>query len=149
MCIRDSSTITAGNKINIHKAITLAGISSLPEVPVEQEREWREKEEHLIENSRTKQMMPLGKFLLEDLLNKKSFFNESIKNFNKPLLVIHGDKDPTVPMDSALKLNKEVENSELEIIKNADHVFNVKHPFNGSSPELDQAIKRVISFLKE
>ena len=142
------STIVAGNKVNIHKAITLAGISSLPRVSTEQEKEWKKNGEHLVENSRTKQMMPLGTFLLNDLLSKANFFEESIKNFNKPLLVIHGDKDPTVPMSSALKLKKEIKNSELEIIKDADHVFNIKHPFNASSPELDQAIKRVISFLK-
>ncbi len=143
------STIVAGNKLDIHKAISLAGISSLPKVPSKQEKEWRKNTEYLIENSRTKQMMPLGTFLLEDLLSKSGFFEESIKSFDKPLLIIHGEEDPTVPLESGLSLNKKVKNSKIEIIKDADHVFNIKHPFNGTSLELDQAIKRVVSFLIE
>ena len=65
------------------------------------------------------------------------------------MLVIHGDKDPTVPLESGLYLNKKVRNSKIEVIKDADHVFNIKHPFNGTSQELDQAIKRAVSFLKD
>jgi len=141
--------IVGGNKVMIEKAIALAGISSLPNVSKEQENKWREDGQHLIANSRTNQMMPLGTNLLEDILTKKEFFDQSMKNFKKPLLVVHGDQDPTVPLESALKLNKMVKGSTLETIKNADHVFNVKHPFKGSSPELDQAIKRVVRFLKE
>ncbi len=141
------STIVAGSRVTIEKAITLAGISSLPDISPEQEAKWREDGQHLIENSRTNQMMPLGLNLLEDILSKKEFFNQSMKNFSKPLLIIHGDKDPTVPLESALKLNKTVKGSTLETIENANHVFNVRHPFKNSSPELDRAIKRVISFL--
>ena len=48
----------------------------------------------------------------------------------KPTLIVHGDQDTTVLLNEGLQLHEWIANSELQIIKSADHVFNTSHPFN-------------------
>ena len=67
-----------------------------------------------------------------------------------PSLIVHGDKDQTVNFKEAEELHKNISNSILLKIKNADHVFNSKHPFNEKliSNEIKKVIANTISFFK-
>lgn len=49
---------------------------------------------------------------------------DKIANFNKPLLIIHGEKDPVVPTAYAQKAQSTYANAKLHIIKDAPHSFN-------------------------
>lgn len=69
-------------------------------------------------------------------------FREELKNVNVPTLIVHGDADETVPIEtSADQAAKGIANNTYEIIKGAPHGLNITH-----SKELNEIL---ISFLKK
>lgn len=48
------------------------------------------------------------------------------KKIKIPVLVVHGDKDETVPVSQSIKFSKLAPNSQLVLIKNADHRYTNK-----------------------
>jgi dipeptidyl aminopeptidase/acylaminoacyl peptidase len=105
---------------------------------------WKEKGVTYIENSRTKQLMPLYYQLVEDYLKNENTLNvpEVIKNFMKPMLIIHGSNDPTIPVQVAYQSQKWNSNAVLHIIEGGDHVFGGTHPWN--SDKLPAKARQVI-----
>ena len=61
------------------------------------------------------------KIIREDL-------TEVIKKLKIPTLIIWGTKDNYVPIRNAYKLNKIIQNSKLEIIKNGKHGLHIQQP---------------------
>lgn len=69
-------------------------------------------------------------------------FRPELKNVNVPTLIVHGDADGTVPMDtSAKQAAAGIKDNTLEIIKGAPHGLNITHA--------DELNKILISFLKK
>jgi pimeloyl-ACP methyl ester carboxylesterase len=67
-------------------------------------------------------------------------FRPELKNVNVPTLIVHGDADETVPIEtSAEQAAKGIKDSTYEVIKDAPHGLNVTH-----SKELNEIL---ISFL--
>jgi len=68
----------------------------------------------------------LGIKFIEELPNIKPV--ERIKNFNGPVLIIHGSKDELVPVDSAHSYYNALKGRDVEtrliIIEDADHTYN-------------------------
>ncbi len=126
--------IKANEDPRIDKVISLAGVSDFSARFIDKDtlEFWKKTGVIYVENSRTKQQMPLYYQIAEDVFknaDRLSIENAS-KALNKPHLIIHGTNDPTVNPEEAEKVHKWSKQSELEIIQNADHVFNVKHPWN-------------------
>ncbi len=69
---------------------------------------------------------------------KYSFFLDAQKNIvhdvadkiNIPVLIVHGDKDKTVPFEQSIKTASLIKNCKLEKIKGADHYFEKERDFN-------------------
>lgn len=80
-----------------------------------------------------------------------------IKNLNKPILIINGDKDLQVPASEAITLHEANSTSELVIIKNMNHVLKeiVKSEDNLASyrtptfPISKELIVNITRFVKE
>ncbi|RZS93632.1 alpha/beta fold hydrolase [Aquimarina brevivitae] len=69
-------------------------------------------------------------------------FRSELKNVNVPCLIVHGDADNIVPIEtSADQAAKHIENNTYKIIKNAPHGLNVTHKH-----ELNDAL---LSFIKQ
>ncbi len=69
-------------------------------------------------------------------------FRPELKNVDVPTLIVHGDADATVPIEtSAEQAAKGIKDSTFEVIKGAPHGLNVTHP-----KELNELL---ISFLKK
>jgi fermentation-respiration switch protein FrsA (DUF1100 family) len=63
-------------------------------------------------------------------------------NIESPVLIVHGEEDPTVPFDAAIALTKAVKNPTLVRISGGDHVMNTTNPFEVDarpSPQLQAA----------
>ena len=59
----------------------------------------------------------------------------------RPLLLVHGDTDATVPVEDARTVATAAGASgAIAVIEGAGHTFNVVHPFAGPSPELSRAV---------
>ena len=65
---------------------------------------------------------------------------EALKMYKKPVLVVHGDADESVPVRYGKYVADEYENATLKIIPGDSHCYD---------HHLDQVIEAIISFLKE
>jgi pimeloyl-ACP methyl ester carboxylesterase len=132
----------------VSSVATLASIARPPAVSAEEERAWREAGVHYILNSRTDQQMPLGLGLLDDFRANPDRIEQCVRRLNKPLLIIHGSDDTTVPATAAQEIDSWAPNSELVVLDGADHTFGVGHPFKGASPDCAQVIDCLIRFFE-
>ena len=114
---------------------------------------WRSNNVAYIFNGRTKQNMPLHFQFYENCKanSKRLNIQDAVTKMSIPHLVVHGSDDPTVLLSEAENIKKWNSNTNLYIIKNANHVLGGFHPYNLEKfPEdLQEAIEVTISFLKE
>ncbi len=146
-----TAIIKASEDSRIDKVISLAGVSNFKARFIDEEtmEYWKKKGVIFVENSRTKQQMPLYYQIAEDIDNNSERLNieNAAKKLNKPHLLIHGTDDPTVSVEEAKAVHHWSKKSSLEVIEGADHVFNVKHPWNGN--ELPTEFKQMKQFCLE
>ena len=114
---------------------------------------WKKTGVKYVLNGRTKQNMPhFYQFYLDFKENEERLnIQKAVANLKIPQLVIHGDKDTSVPIDEGKKIHSWNTESQFEIIKSADHVFNVSHPWKkeNMSKELEEVTENCIDFLKK
>ncbi|GAB4130566.1 MAG: hypothetical protein OHK0045_14600 [Raineya sp.] len=84
-----------------------------------------------IENTRTKQKMPIYREVYEDLLKNSQKFDieQRIKELQVPLLLIHGTKDASVSPECSEKIKNWAKNAVLIFIRDADHTFGGYEPY--------------------
>jgi pimeloyl-ACP methyl ester carboxylesterase len=83
-------------------------------------------------NKRTQSHFPLYKQFYDDFLANKKRLNipELCYKFPKPLLILHGDKDETVPFQDALSYYDKIPHAILIKQENQGHTFGAQHPFS-------------------
>tara|TARA_A100001037_G_C14947427_1_gene543407 strand:- start:27 stop:866 length:840 start_codon:yes stop_codon:yes gene_type:complete len=110
---------------------------------------WKEDGVIYIYNGRTNQQMPMFYQFYIDVITNKDRFNilKASSSIDIPMLIVHGSKDPTVPIDDAITINLSNPKSQLSIINDADHVFGVSHPY--SNDELPMHLKEVLKITHE
>ncbi len=131
--------------------VTWAAISSTNRWSPEVIAKWRETGFTDIENSRTKQTIPLS----TDILHEVEQFGETLLNIRYaaarikvPWLILHGAEDETVPTSEADRLNYLSEGvSTLRIVEGADHSLGGKHPLPEKiTPILEQVTRETVEF---
>ncbi|WP_343328430.1 alpha/beta hydrolase family protein [Polaribacter staleyi] len=138
----------------VKKVITLAGVCDFEKrtATVGDLEEWKQKGVKYVLNGRTKQNMPHFYQFYEDFIQNKKRLDvkKATENLKIPHLIIHGDKDTSVLINEAENLKKWHPKSQFEIIENANHVFNVSHPWQEKtvSKELAKVTQLCIDFLK-
>jgi pimeloyl-ACP methyl ester carboxylesterase len=145
--------LKASEDKRITKLVTLASISDFGRrtATIGDLKEWKEEGVKYVLNGRTKQQMPHYYQFYEDFkANEERLHIESaIKRIEIPMLITHGDEDTSVAIHEAKELHQWNPNSQLRIIKGADHVFNTQHPWdkNDLSSELKFAVESAINFM--
>lgn len=113
---------------------------------------WKSNGVTYVENSRTKQNLPHNFQFYEDFkANEERFtIKRAVKSLNIPLLILHGEEDPTVSVKEAQAIHSWNSDSILKIIPGADHVFGAKHPWElDTMPnDLEKVVRATIDFLK-
>ncbi len=96
-----------------------------------------------VRNARTGQVLPLYPDVLRDIEENAARFDlgASLRRSGVPLLVVHGTDDTSVPPDDARRLAAATGETRLELIEGAGHTFEVGHPFEGPSPELERVLE--------
>ena len=91
---------------------------------------WEKEGVHYIPNSRTGQQMPMYFQLIEDFRNNRERLDvpARVKGLTQPLLVVHGDADPTVPPQDGIQLKEWHPQGSVLLIAGGDHVFGMRHP---------------------
>lgn len=148
------SIIKAEQDARIQKVVSWAGVSDfISRFPVgEPLHQWKKDGVAYIENTRTKQQMPLSYQLYEDLIKNQDRLNiqRAAKKLNKPHLIVHGSLDPTVSIKEAKLLHTWSNKSTLEIIEGSNHVFQASHPWlEDKMPiDLEKVVEKSLSFIK-
>jgi uncharacterized protein len=95
-------------------------------------------------NSRTKQQMPVYYQLYLDYQNNKDRLDviSAVKRLKVPLLICHGTRDESVPVDRTHELHRANKNAELFLLE-SDHVFGRRHPW--TEPHLPDAMQQVVN----
>lgn len=147
--------LKSNEDVRIKKVITLAGVSDYEcRFPKGDDfQKWKEKGVYYVINGRTQQKMPHFYQFYEDFEKNKNRLNiqKATKNIQIPHLIIHGDLDNAVSIEEAKSLKKWNPKATFKIIENADHVFNVSHPWKEKSvsKEFLTTIEKFIEFLNE
>ena len=147
--------IKAEEDVRIHKVITWASICDFKprfQEDTDQFEKWKSSGVIYVENSRTMQQLPHNFQFYEDFKENETRFtiSRAVKNLKIPLLIVHGEDDPTVSLKEAQAIHLWNPKSRLEIISKADHVFNANHPWKEKTmPEmLKKVVEETIDFLK-
>ncbi|MFD0793376.1 alpha/beta hydrolase family protein [Mucilaginibacter litoreus] len=136
------SIIKTAEDDRVKKLVTEAAISSFYNLwPKQSEDQWRLQGVMYMKNARTGQDMPYRVTLLEDLEKHPERLNIPRKaaQIRQPWLIVHGDKDTSVPLSHAEELHQAQPNAQFAVVKDADHVFNATHPY--LKDELPQQLK--------
>ena len=146
--------IKANEDARIKKVISLAAVSDIGSRSsiIGGLENWRKDGVKYVVNSRTKQQMPHFYQFYENFKENEARLNiqAAVEKIEIPQLVIHGDKDTSISMDEAYKIHSWNAQSILKLIENADHVFNVSHPWEKEniSKELEEVTRICIDFLQ-
>jgi dipeptidyl aminopeptidase/acylaminoacyl peptidase len=137
----------ASERDEVKSVATWSAVSNFNRYTKRQKKEWRKKGFLEIINSRTKQVMRLNVSLLEDIeLNrdKSLSIEKAARNLNKPLLIVHGEIDLTVPIKEgeAVYQWSDKNQTELFIVKSAGHTFDIVHPFEGRNQKFDSVLNK-------
>ena len=148
-----AAVIEAAEDERITALVTLASIADIPSRWTDdQVAAWRRGDDVRVENTRTKQMMPIGPDYWVDLQQNRDRLDitAAAARVAQPWLIVHGDGDTSVPVADAHALFAAAgENAELMVVKGADHVFGVKHPYEGPSDDLKTVAEAVLDWFDE
>lgn len=145
--------LAANEDKRIKKVVTLAAICDIASrFPTgEALEEWKTTGVRYVANSRTKQNLPNFFSLYEDFKANEERLNiqKACKNLKIPVLVIHGDKDTSVPISEGEKIASWLQ-TELITIPETDHVFGATHPWNEMNlpPKLETICEKMNDFFR-
>jgi dienelactone hydrolase len=114
---------------------------------------WREEGFTSIPNARTGQILRLDASFLEDLDAHGDALVPAIaaRRLEAPLLVVHGTRDETIPVEDAERITKAAPPgvAQSALIPGGTHTFGAAHPFVGVTPELELALERTVAWFRE
>lgn len=144
------AVLYAAKDNRIAKVVSLAGISDIgSRFPEGEELElWKEEGVRFVENARTKQIMPHYFDMYEDFKANEDALNIELaaRSLEIPFLQIHGDMDTSVSIREGIEL-AEWTDTDLKIIKGADHTFGGEHPW--FSNELPEDLQRAVEAARD
>ena len=146
--------IKAAEDPRVKKVITLAGVCDFKKrtATIGDLQQWKTSGVKYVLNGRTKQQMPHFYQFYEDFIENEArlTIENAVEILAIPYLILHGDSDTSVFIDEAQKLLSWNSKSRLEVIENANHVFNTSHPWKEEkvSKELEIVTKQCIQFLE-
>lgn len=132
---------------------TWAAVSTFARYPDHILQRWKADGQLEILNSRTGQVMYLGWQLHEDLvahLHGKLGIQRAVQALSKPLCIVHGDADEAVPVEDAQAIFAWAEQTRaaLHVIQGGNHTFGARHPWVGSTPQLETVLDHTLSFYR-
>ncbi len=142
-----SAIIAASEDERVDALVTWAAISTFDRWTEEAKGEWRREGRVWIPNLRTRQQMPLDVALLEDFEANRERLDilGAAGRLNRPWLVVHGTGDDTVDPEDGRKLVEAGPRASGHWVEGAGHTFEARHPFEVSSPELDDALRATLA----
>lgn len=129
--------------------VTWSAISSLVRWDDATIAEWRRVGRLDVVNSRTGEVLPLDTTYLDDLDRYgPDRVERAARTVRVPWLMLHGDADETVPIEEALRLREWADPSvaTLETVAGGTHTLGARHPWAGTTDELERAFGRTVEW---
>lgn len=134
----------------VRALVTWAAVAQFLRWPEEEIRRWRAEGKIDVVNLRTGQILPVYRDLLDDVEANREQLDVvgAAARLAIPWLLVHGTGDETVPVDDARRLDRASSSQakELLLVDGAGHTFGARHPWAGSTPELDRVMERTVRF---
>jgi pimeloyl-ACP methyl ester carboxylesterase len=102
-------------------------------------------------NARTGQKLPVEREVIEDLEVHRERFDllGRLPSLTPPLLIVQGDQDLPGFFAGAQEMAKRAQKAKLHVIRDGTHTFGAVHPFQGTTPQLSEAIRVTTDFFKQ
>jgi dienelactone hydrolase len=130
--------------------VTWAGIGTIRRWPEDALAQWRESGRIDIKNARTGQVLTINTDLLDEIefaADDGLSIARAAARVGVPWLIIHGSGDTTIPLDEARRLHSaSAPGTEFLLIDGAGHTFGAVHPYQGQTPQLEQAIEQTVGW---
>ena len=138
------SLIVANQDNDINKVALWGSIAKFDRYTERQKLLWKEKGYSEFINQSTNQFLRINYQYMEDIeINKeKNDLIRIMSNFNRPVLLLHGKQDITVPVKEIMSFIENTNNDlfKYQIIEKTGHLFGVTYPFTSSNPQLEKLI---------
>lgn len=145
------SIIAAVENKFINKICLWSSIAKFNRYSPRQVKLWREKGFIEFRNNATGQILRMDSTFIDDILDKypDNLICDTLSRLNIPVFIGHGKRDMAVGMDEAELLASSVKEKYLtyDIIDQAGHTFGIKHPFAGTTRQLEEILDKTIRFL--
>lgn len=128
----------------IKVVVTWAAISRIDRFGPDRMTRWKKEGFIEIENKRTRQLMRIERDLLEDITTNAGRLNitAAANRIKMPTLIIHGEKDDTVPINEAEAIYESLasENKDYIVIEDGNHTLGITHPMTTRTPAYETAL---------
>jgi pimeloyl-ACP methyl ester carboxylesterase len=148
------SSLKAREDVRVKKLCTWASVNEFSKYWTKEELE-KIKQDGIvyIGNARTGQAMPIKWQMYENYFANlpRLFVPDAVKALAIPMLIVHGTKDETVPVECAIEMQKWNSGSELFLVENANHNFSGRHPWLDEAlpHDLKTVATKTIRFFKD
>lgn len=146
--------LKANEDEKVKKVVTLAAVCDFGKrsSTIGDLENWKKEGVKYVVNGRTKQNMPHFYQFYEDFKanEERLHIQKAVQNLEIPQLIIHGNQDDAIFIDEGKNLQQWNPKAQFEIIENANHVFNVSHPWEKEtlSKEMESVVNLCLDFLK-
>lgn len=143
--------LTAKKRKEVNAVAVWSSIASVDRYTTRQKKEWIKQGYAEIVNSRTNQVMKLNLSVLDDIeknKEKKLNIEYAVEKYNRPLLIVHGEQDLTVPVKEGRRIfnASNPKKTRLITIPAAGHTFDIVHPFAGTNQKFDKVLNETEQF---
>lgn len=131
--------------------VTWAAVANVARWDPATTRRWRTEGVMDIVNARTGDVLPLYTDLLDEIeAHAGDALNlvRAASTLDIPWLILHGEADESVPPAEATMLHEAARTStvKLQLIPMGTHTFGARHPWGGTTPELDEAMSASVAW---
>jgi len=145
-----AAIVHAANRSDCRALVTWAAISSYHRWGRETVRLWREQGKVDIVNTRTGEVLPLYTDYLDDLETHGDALDPLVaaERVTAPWLIVQGGVDEAVKVREARALAAAADpaQTELLIIEAGSHTLGARHPWAGSTAQLDRAMDATVDW---
>ena len=124
------SLLAADGIANLSGIVTWSSIARTDRWDDSTKSMWRRAGYLEAENTRTKQMMKMSTRMLDDIEANRDRLDilKCATQIEQPILVIHGARDESVPVEESAEIASYAQDASRVIIANAGHTLNAIHP---------------------
>jgi len=149
-----TAAIQAARDTRVRALVTWAAVAGFSRYSTAELARWRREGRIEVVNARTGQILPMGTVSLNDLEANGVGGGPldvlaAATRIRVPWLIVHGTADESVAGSEAERLAGASGSglTELLLLDGAGHTFGARHPWAGSTPDLDEAMKQTARFL--